>query len=57
MTIRLRAVHPGEILMYEFIEPLGITQYKLSKDIHVPQARISKIVKGNVASPQIRRSG
>ena len=43
---KLKAVHPGEVLMKEFIEPLRITQYKLSKDIHVPQARISKIVKG-----------
>ena len=46
MTAKLKAAHPGEILLEEFIKPLGITQYKLSKDIHVPQTRISKIVKG-----------
>jgi len=46
VSSKLKAIHPGESLMEEFIKPLGITQYKLSKDIHVPQARISKIVKG-----------
>jgi addiction module HigA family antidote len=39
-------IHPGEILEKEFIEPLGITAYKLSKAIGVQQTRISLIIKG-----------
>lgn len=39
-------VHPGEILLEEFLKPLGITQYRLSKDIGVPAMRINKIVHG-----------
>lgn len=42
----LRPTHPGEMLVEEFLKPMGITQYRLAKDIGVPQARISKIVKG-----------
>lgn len=38
--------HPGEILMYEFLEPMGITQYRLAKEIGVPQRRIGEIVAG-----------
>jgi addiction module HigA family antidote len=37
-------VHPGEILMKEFMEPMGITQYRLAKDINVPARRINEIV-------------
>ena len=43
---KLLPTHPGEILLEEFLEPMNISQYKLAKDIGVPQARISKIVKG-----------
>ncbi len=39
-------IHPGEILMEEFLKPLGISQYKLAKDIHVPARRINEIVHG-----------
>jgi len=39
-------IHPGEILMEEFIEPLGISQYRLAKDISVPPRRINEIVHG-----------
>ena len=39
-------IHPGEILEKEFLEPLGITAYKLSKAIDVQQTRISLIIKG-----------
>jgi addiction module HigA family antidote len=39
-------VHPGEILLAEFLEPLGITQYRLAKDISVPARRINEIVHG-----------
>jgi addiction module HigA family antidote len=38
--------HPGEILMHEFLDPMGITQYRLAKEIGVPQRRIGEIVVG-----------
>jgi len=38
--------HPGEILLHEFLEPMGITQYRLAKEIGVPQRRIGEIVAG-----------
>lgn len=41
---RLPNIHPGEILRLEFLEPLDITPYRLSKDIGVPQTRISEIL-------------
>lgn len=44
---RLKNIHPGEILSEEFLIPFNITAYKLSKDIEIPQTRISEIVKGN----------
>ena len=44
---KLANVHPGEILFHEFLEPLEITAYRLSKDLNIPQTRISEIVKGN----------
>ncbi len=44
---KLSNVHPGEILYYEFLKPLGITAYRLSKDLKIPQTRISEIIKGN----------
>jgi len=42
----LRNIHPGEVLMEEFLIPLEISAYRLSKDIGIPQTRISGIVKG-----------
>ncbi|MBZ9779622.1 HigA family addiction module antidote protein [Psychroflexus sp. CAK8W] len=42
----LENIHPGEILLYEFLEPLEISAYRLSKDLKIPQTRISEIVKG-----------
>jgi addiction module HigA family antidote len=39
-------IHPGEILLEEFLEPLGISQYRLAKDISVPARRINEIVHG-----------
>ena len=36
-------IHPGEILREEFLSPLGISQYRLAKDIHVPPRRINEI--------------
>jgi addiction module HigA family antidote len=44
---KLANIHPGEILFYEFLEPLGISAYRLSKDLKIPQTRISEIIKGN----------
>lgn len=44
---KLANIHPGEILNYEFLEPLSITAYRLSKDLNIPQTRISQILKGN----------
>ncbi len=41
---RLPNIHPGEILRLEFLEPLNITSYRLSKDIGVGQTRISEIL-------------
>src|ERR1700740_2214598 len=38
--------HPGEILVEEFLKPMGITQYRLAKEIGVPQRRIGEIVAG-----------
>ena len=38
--------HPGEILLEEFLKPMGISQYRLSKDIGVPAMRVNKIVRG-----------
>ena len=42
-------VHPGEILMKEFLEPMGITQYRLAKDISVVPRRVNEIVHGKWA--------
>ena len=43
---KLENVHPGEILLYEFLEPFKISAYRLSKDLKIPQTRISEIIKG-----------
>ena len=43
----LENIHPGEILLEEFLNPMQISAYKLSKDIDIPQTRISQIIKGN----------
>jgi addiction module HigA family antidote len=43
---KITNIHPGEILKKEFLEPLGISAYKLSKSIGVQQTRISLILKG-----------
>jgi addiction module HigA family antidote len=46
---RLSPIHPGEILLEEFLEPMGISQYRIAKDIGVPPRRINEIVHGNRA--------
>ena len=43
---QLPPIHPGEILVEEFLEPMGISQYRLAKDISVPPRRINEIVHG-----------
>ncbi|HOX79179.1 MAG TPA: HigA family addiction module antitoxin [Bacteroidales bacterium] len=43
---KLNNIHPGEILLEEFLIPLKISAYKLSKDIRIPQTRVSEILKG-----------
>jgi antitoxin HigA-1 len=42
----LANVHPGEVLLEEFLKPMNISAYKLSKDIGIPQTRTSAILKG-----------
>lgn len=44
---KLANIHPGEILLEEFLKPMGVTAYRLSKDTEIPQTRISQILKGN----------
>jgi len=44
---KLPNIHPGEVLLEEFLEPMGISQYRLAKDLKIPQTRISEIVKRN----------
>jgi antitoxin HigA-1 len=43
---KLANIHPGEVLIEEFLLPLEITAYRLSKDLDIPQTRISQIIKG-----------
>jgi addiction module HigA family antidote len=42
----LKPVHPGEVLSEEFLQPMGLSQYRLAKDIDVPARRINEIVLG-----------
>jgi len=46
MEERLPPIHPGEVLLEDFMKPLGLSQYRLAKDIGVPPLRINQIVKG-----------
>ena len=43
---KLPSIHPGEILIEEFLKPMGLSQYRLAKDISVPPRRINEIVHG-----------
>ena len=49
MANKLPPIHPGEILLEEFLEPMGISQYRLAKDLSVPPRRINEIVLGKRA--------
>jgi antitoxin HigA-1 len=43
----LKNIHPGEVLQEEFLKAMNVTAYRLSKDIGIPQTRVSEILKGN----------
>lgn len=49
MMDRLPPIHPGEVLSEDFMRPLGLSQYRVAKDIGVPQLRISQIIRGKRA--------
>jgi len=49
MNKKLSPVHPGEILLEEFLKPLGLSQYRLAKGLSVPPRRINEIVLGKRA--------
>ena len=44
---KLKNIHPGEILLEEFLIPMEISAYRLAKETFLPQTRISEIIKGN----------
>jgi addiction module HigA family antidote len=46
---KLKPIHPGEVLLADFLEPLELSQYRLARDISVPPRRINEIVHGNRA--------
>ena len=49
MATKLAPIHPGEILLAEFLEPLALSQYRLAQDVSVPPRRINEIVHGKRA--------
>ncbi len=49
MAKKLAPVHPGEILLEDFLKPLGVSQYRLAKSLSVPPRRINEIVLGKRA--------
>jgi hypothetical protein len=54
---KLLPIHPGEVLLEEFLEPLGMSMNKLADELHVPANRITQIVEGGVALEAKPRSG
>ncbi len=48
MTTKIKEPTPGEILLTEFLKPLGISQYKLAKDTCMPHSRVTRLIKGEV---------
>jgi addiction module HigA family antidote len=46
---KVAPIHPGEVLLRDFLEPLGVSQYRLARDISVPPRRINEIVHGKRA--------
>ncbi|MEO5558930.1 MAG: HigA family addiction module antitoxin [Dokdonella sp.] len=49
MTRKLPPIHPGEVLVEEFLKPMGLSNYRLAKEIGVPAQRIGEIVAGRRA--------
>ncbi len=49
MAKKLKPIHPGEILNEEFLKPMGISQYRLAKDVSVPARRINEIIQAKRA--------
>jgi addiction module HigA family antidote len=49
MTRKLAPIHPGEVLLHDFLEPFGLSQYRLAHDINVPARRVNEIVHGKRA--------
>ena len=47
--LKITPIHPGEILLEEFLRPLDLSQYRLAKDVSVPPRRINEIVRGTRA--------
>ena len=45
-TRKLAPIHPGEVLLHDFLEPFGLSQYRLAHDINVPARRVNEIVHG-----------
>lgn len=43
---KLRNIHPGEVLVEEFLKPMGVSAYRLAKDTGIPQTRVSQLAKG-----------
>ncbi|ODS29756.1 MAG: hypothetical protein SCARUB_05141 [Candidatus Scalindua rubra] len=56
---KIPPIHPGEILLEEFMKPMGLTQYRVAKDINVPPRRINEIVhkKRNISANTALRLG
>jgi addiction module HigA family antidote len=48
-TTKLPPIHPGEILVAEYLQPMSVSQYRLAKDLSVPPRRINEIVHGDRA--------
>jgi len=46
MEDRIHLIHPGEVLSKDFLEPMGITAYRLARDIRIDQTRVSEILRG-----------
>jgi len=47
--LTLPNVHPGEVLLQEFLKPLGLSQYRLAKALGIPESRVSEVVRGTRA--------
>lgn len=49
MATKHKPVHPGEVLWHDFMEPMGITKYRLAKDTGMPADRVGRLVRGTRA--------